>query len=207
MGTALASGLLLGLSCGLSPGPLMALLVTQTLRHGTREGCKIALVPFLSDTPIIVLVLALATQLEHFRPALGALSVAGAIFLLFLAWETGRSAFAQEKLGEASAPKSWTKGVVTNLLNPHPWLFWMTVGAATLGKIAAQSRAAAGMFLGTFYLGLVGSKIIIALLLGRSRHLVFGRTYRVTLFCLALLLVIFSGLLFAEGWREFHHAQ
>jgi hypothetical protein len=32
--TALASGAFLGLSCGLAPGPLLALVLAQTLRHG-----------------------------------------------------------------------------------------------------------------------------------------------------------------------------
>lgn len=36
----LLSALLLGLYAGLSPGPLMALLLAQTLRHGPREGFK-----------------------------------------------------------------------------------------------------------------------------------------------------------------------
>ncbi len=43
--TALASGVLLGFPAGLSPGPMLALVVAQTLRHGSREGCKIALTP------------------------------------------------------------------------------------------------------------------------------------------------------------------
>jgi threonine/homoserine/homoserine lactone efflux protein len=41
MMTALVSGVLLGLCCGLAPGPLLALVLAQTLRHGAREGCKI----------------------------------------------------------------------------------------------------------------------------------------------------------------------
>ena len=49
--TALASGAFLGLSCGLAPGPLLALLLAQTLRHGPREGCKIALTPLVSLSP------------------------------------------------------------------------------------------------------------------------------------------------------------
>ena len=36
--SALAAGFLLGLTAGLAPGPLMALVITQSLRHGTREG-------------------------------------------------------------------------------------------------------------------------------------------------------------------------
>jgi hypothetical protein len=48
MMTALASGVLLGFSCGLAPGPLLALVLAQTLRHGAREGYKIALTPLVS---------------------------------------------------------------------------------------------------------------------------------------------------------------
>jgi threonine/homoserine/homoserine lactone efflux protein len=47
MMTALASGAFLGLACGLAPGPLLALLLAQTLRHGPREGCKVALAPLV----------------------------------------------------------------------------------------------------------------------------------------------------------------
>ena len=47
MFTALASGMLLGFSAGLSPGPMLTLVLAQTLRHGSREGCKIALTPLL----------------------------------------------------------------------------------------------------------------------------------------------------------------
>jgi threonine/homoserine/homoserine lactone efflux protein len=61
--TALASGAFLGLSCGLAPGPLLALVVAQTLRHGPREGCKIALTPLVTDAPIIVVALVVAAGL------------------------------------------------------------------------------------------------------------------------------------------------
>jgi len=63
MTTALASGVLLGWSAGLSPGPLLALLLAQTLRHGPREGCKIALTPLVTDAPIIVVALVVAAKL------------------------------------------------------------------------------------------------------------------------------------------------
>ena len=171
--TALASGVLLGLFCGLAPGPLLALVLTQTLRHGAREGCKIALTPLVTDAPIIALALALAAKMAHLRPLLGIVSITGGAFVLYLAWDGFRPV---RVAAEATAehPKSWFKGILTNLLNPHPWLFWMTVGAATLAKVMAQSWVAAVAFQCGFYLLLVGSKVVVVLLAARSRDFLAG---------------------------------
>jgi hypothetical protein len=78
MMTARASGAFLGLSCGLAPGPLLALMLAQTLRHGPREGCKIALAPLIIDAPIILVTLVLAAKLAQLRPLLGGVALAGA---------------------------------------------------------------------------------------------------------------------------------
>jgi threonine/homoserine/homoserine lactone efflux protein len=97
------------------------------------------------------------------------------------------------------APKSWFKGVATNLLSPHPWLFWLTVGAAILAKAMAQGLLEALAFLFGFYLLLLGSKVGLALLTGRSRDLLAGRSYRAVMRVLAGLLGVFALLLFREG--------
>jgi len=39
----LLPGLALGLSAGISPGPLLTLVMTQTLKHGKGEGVKVSL--------------------------------------------------------------------------------------------------------------------------------------------------------------------
>lgn len=198
MMTALASGAFLGLSCGLAPGPLLALVVAQTLRHGPREGCKIALTPLVTDAPIIIVALVLAAKLAQLRPLLGVVSLAGAVFVLYLAWDSSRPV----RLGAEAPPeppRSWLKGILTNLLSPHPWLFWLTVGAAILAKAIAQSWLVAAAFLFGFYLLLVGSKVLVALMAGRSRDLLAGRPYRVVMRVLAVLLGFFAVLLFREG--------
>ena len=195
---ALASGALLGFSCGVSPGPLLALLLAQTLRHGAREGCKIALTPLFTDTPIILVALVLAARLAELRPLLGIVSLAGGVFVLYLAWDSLRPRRAEVDAA-AERPGSWLKGILTNLLSPHPWLFWLTVGAVILAKAIAQGWLVAAAFLFGFYLLLVGSKVGIALLAGRSRDLLAGRTYRVIMRVLAGLLALFALLLFREG--------
>jgi len=201
MMTALASGAFLGLSCGLAPGPLLALLLAQTLRHGTREGCKIALAPLVTDAPIILVTLVLAAKLAQLRPLLGGVSLAGAAFVLYLAWDTVRPAQPGNE-APAEPPRSWFKGILTNLLSPHPWLFWLTVGAAMLAKAIAQTWLSAVAFLVGFYLLLVGSKVGIAVVAGRSRDLLAGRPYRITMRVLAVLLVFFAVLLVREGLRQ-----
>jgi threonine/homoserine/homoserine lactone efflux protein len=99
-------------------------------------------------------------------------------------------------------PRSWFKGIVTNLLNPHPWIFWLTVGAAMLAGSMARGWPAVVVFLVGFYVLLVGSKVLLALLTGRSRDWLAGGSYRVVMRVLAVLLAGFALLLFREGWRQ-----
>jgi threonine/homoserine/homoserine lactone efflux protein len=198
--TALATGAFLGLSCGLAPGPVLALVVAQTLRHGPREGCKIALTPLVTDAPIIVVALVVAAKLAELRPLLGIVSLAGGTFVLYLAWDSFRPVRPGAQ-APAERPRSWFKGILTNLLSPHPWLFWLTVGAAILAKAIAQSWLVAAAFLFGFYVLLVGSKVGVALMAGRSRELLAGRPYRVVMRVLAVLLGVFALLLFREGLK------
>lgn len=199
--TALAFGVLLGLSAGLAPGPLLALVLAQTLRHGPREGCKIALSPLVTDAPIILVALGAAARLNELRPLLGGVSLAGGAFVLYLAWDSFRPVN-PDAGAPAERPRSWFKGVLTNLFSPHPWLFWLTVGAALLAQALAKGWLAAAAFLAGFYLLLVGSKVGVALLAGRCRNLLAGRSYRWVMRVLGALLAMFSLLLFREGFRH-----
>ncbi len=51
--TFLISGLVLGFSAAISPGPMTMLVISQTVRHGLREDIKVALIPIFTDGPII----------------------------------------------------------------------------------------------------------------------------------------------------------
>ena len=119
----------------------------------------------------------------------------------YLAWES-LGHVRRDAGAPAEQPRSWFKGIVTNLLNPHPWVFWLTVGTAILAKALAQSRLVAATFLIGFYLLLVGSKVMVALLAGRYGDLLAGRGYRVAMRVLAVMLALFALLLFREGLRH-----
>ena len=197
MSVALASGLLLGITCGLSPGPLMALVLLQALRHGTREGCKVACVPLLSDLPMVVVALAFALHAAQIQRALGIICLLGSVFILFLAVESFRPARLES--AKAQPPNSLLKGTLVNLLSPYPWLFWLTIGTGILAQAIKESWVVVAVFLGVFYFGLVGSKLVIAVMAGRSRQFLGGRAYRVVMGLLGMLLGVFAALFFRQG--------
>lgn len=189
---------MLGLSAGLAPGPLLTLLVSETLRHDFRAGIKVAISPMITDLPIILLTIFILGQLSGFHSLLGVISLIGGLVLLSMGYKSFRLKGLETKQGIEN-PKSLTKGIVVNLLNPHPYLFWFTIGAATITKSIKQGIWASGVFILSFYLSLIGSKVLLALLIGKSKSLLTGNWYRYTLRFLAVLLCIFAAVLIQEG--------
>lgn len=88
------------------------------------------------------------------------------------------------------------RGALTNVLSPHPWTFWITVGAPIL---VGGGIGGAALLLGAFYLMLIGTKVVLAWIIatGRSR-LIGGRGYAVALRVSGLLLVAAGILLIIE---------
>ncbi|MCX8155178.1 MAG: LysE family translocator [Verrucomicrobiae bacterium] len=200
MSEIIASSLVLGLSAGFAPGPLMTLVLMQSLRHGVKEGLKTSLVPLITDLPVIVLSLWFASQAAQLRPLLGLISLAGGVFVLRLAWQNLRPMLPEDTTSQES-PRSWQKGLITNFLSPNPWLFWFTVGAATLLKARQVGWDAVAVFFGIFYVLLCGIKALMAVIAGKGRAFLRGRAYRLILQTLGLALAAFALSLFWEAWK------
>ena len=196
----LLSGIALGLSAGLSPGPLTTLLLGETLRHGRAAGLRIAFVPLISDLPIVLLSVFVLSQLSDFDPVLGGISLAGGLFVAYLAYES--FAIPPLKADLASHPPSTLrKGVITNFFNPHPYLFWVAVGAPLM--LRPDSGPAAILFVTAFYICLVGSKIAMALLIARFRDLLVSHFYLFINRFLGLVLLFFSFVLLKDCLKYF----
>ena len=60
----LTIGIILGFSAGFAPGPLLALVISETLRHNIRSGIKVALAPIVTDLPIILISLFILAKLS-----------------------------------------------------------------------------------------------------------------------------------------------
>ncbi|MEJ2633286.1 MAG: LysE family transporter [Acidihalobacter sp.] len=198
---ALMAGLLLGLAAGVAPGPMLALTVSQSLRYGLREGLRVAAAPLLSDLPIIAVTLAVLISFAQTRTVLGVIALLGGVYVGFLAWETWRSSPADMQPSKAGAG-SLRKAVLTNFLNPHPYLFWVAAGGPfVLGALHASGVWAAAGFIAAFYVMLIGAKAVLALLVGHYRGLLRGRAYAYTLRVLALGLAVLALVLLSDGVR------
>lgn len=92
---------MLGATAAVQPGPFQAFLLSLVSRHGWRRAMPAVLAPFLSDPPIVAVVLLVLTRLpERF---LDGLRVAGGLFMLTLAWGAWRAYRAGGASSEASA--------------------------------------------------------------------------------------------------------
>ena len=194
----LLAGVTLGLSAGISPGPLLALVVSQTIRHGFREGAKVAFAPVITDFPIIFLSTLLLANLSEYRAVLGLLSIAGGLFLVVLAYGNIKTGGMVVALDEGE-PRSFLKGVMVNALSPHPYIFWMTVGGPLIMRGATENLLAPALFIAGFLGCLVGSKMMLAVVVERSRQFLSGRTYVAIMRVLGLALLLFAYVLFRDG--------
>jgi threonine/homoserine/homoserine lactone efflux protein len=192
-------GVTLGLGAGFAPGPLLALVIRATLEGGFAAGARVACAPLVSDLPIVLFAVLLAAALP--AAALGVLGIAGGLFVLYLGVEALRDIPAPaEEVAGAPVSGSVRRGALVNLLNPHPWVFWITVGAPILGDAGVAGAVA---FLVPFYALLVGGKIALAAALGAGRErLVRGRGYAAALRVAGALMLVAGVLLIVEGIRS-----
>ena len=198
----LTAGIVLGLSAGFSPGPFLALVISQSLEHGAREGMKVAMAPLITDVPIILISVFILTRLASFNMLLGGITVAGGLFLSYLAYESLRTTGFDPTM-QHGKPRSLRKGVLVNFLNPHPYLFWLTVGSPIIIKGWAESPFMPAGFLAGFYGCLVGSKVLVAASVGKSRRFFTGKVYAWVMRVLGVLLALFAVVLFWNALEFF----
>ena len=196
----LSTGTLLGLAAGFAPGPLLVLVISETLRHSVKEGVKVSIAPIITDAPILLVALFVLTQLSNFNLVLGIISILGGFFVSYLGYESLRTKGIELNLEEQSS-NALKKGIITNALNPHPYVFYMTVGAPMMFKALDENILNATAFLGCFLFFLVASKVILAIIVGKSRTFLKGSAYINIMRILGILLVLFSIFLFRDGLK------
>ena len=124
----------LSLLLGLTPGPDNLFVLMQSATQGRRAGLLVTLglcTGLLGHTAAVAL--GLAALLAASPAAFGALKIAGAAYLLYLAWGAWHAPTAvQQGAAEAGTPngspwKLYGRGVLMNLSNPKVAIFFLAL--------------------------------------------------------------------------------
>lgn len=189
----LANGAAVGLTAGLSPGPLMTLIVAESLRGGWPAGFRISFAPLVTDTVLITVAFLLTAALPPW--GLSAIGVAGGLFIMWMGWGTVRSAGAAGAAASADkAPRlagnPLARGIMTNLLNPYAFLFWATFGVSILRDAYTQNGWTGPVwFMAPFFVVMISVNLVLSYSVARGRHLLGGAGHVWTLRIVGLVLM------------------
>ena len=123
---------LVALGMVLTPGPNMIYLVSRSICQGPRAGLvslggvALGFVVYMLSAALGITALVIAVPYAY-----DALRIAGALYLLFLAWQSvrpgGRSPFQLRDLPRDNARKLFAMGFVTSLLNPKIAVLYLSL--------------------------------------------------------------------------------
>jgi len=198
--SSLLFGMIIGLAVGLSPGPLITLVISETLTKGKKEGIEVAVSVPISELPIILFALVILSSGAEKTILLGVISLLGACFLIYLGLANLRA-----NVKESNHPgkdKALLKGITTNLLNPNAYMFWLTIGGPKVLESVHVHSSVFMFFIFGFYMMLVGSKIAVAMVVDRSRTLAKSKYYTYITRALGAVLIVFA-LSFVRDALEF----
>jgi threonine/homoserine/homoserine lactone efflux protein len=197
----LLQGAALGLTAAASPGPFQTLLISESLAGGWRRGAPVAFAPLITDLPIILISLFVLDQIP--QGFLRFISLAGGLFVLYLAWTLWRgwrsgSGNEPEDDGPVDARRGLGRGVLVNFLSPGPYLFWGLVNGPILLGALRQSPLNGGAFVVGFYGIFITGLLVLAGIFHQARRL-GPQVVRTLLLASILILAVFGALLLGQG--------
>lgn len=183
-------GLSLGVTAGISPGPLMALMISETIKGGKMRGIRVAVAPLITDVPLILIITFVLRYIKNIHSLLGIISLVGSFLLLYFGYRDLQAGKIGPQTGYVRS-NSFRKGILTNLLNPHPYVFWLFIGVPFMMKGSNTERF---LFVLFFLSGIVGSKIGITFIVEKGKSFIETKHYHRIIQSLGMVLV-FLGLI------------
>ena len=191
LGLAIA-GATLGIVEGIKPGPLLTMVIRETLSGGLRAGLWTAAAPIFTDGPLVIFSLFAAAWIATNPSALLVITLAGAIFLAQMGYEC----FGLEppNMDEEAPPPtgSFLRGVITNLLNPNVYVFWFLIGGPLMASAADEEILAPIAYAITFLVTIMLTKAAIAYAIHRASGNISAIVYRRLLAICGLVMIGFA---------------
>lgn len=194
----LISGIFFGLAAAISPGPLLDLVFSETLKYGRKEGIKIAVSPLIAEFPILLFVLFILSSLMEYDPIIGIISLLGACYLIHLGIKNLRIKTSVLEV-ESAKEDGLKRGVISILLNPY--LFWLSIGGPMIFESLDIHISATAFFILGFYTLLVGSNISIVLIVDKSKSFIGSKYYLYVVRVLGIVLILFASVFVTDGLK------
>ncbi len=190
-----------GLSGALLPGPLLAFTVHQAAKRGPHVGAWIVLGHGILESTLVVAIFVGVAGFLQSLTVLRVISVSGAAVMAFLGIMMLRDArkLSLSAVLKGEAPPSKIDnpvlgGALMSALNPTFPLWWATTGLALVAKYGTTVPNII-----IFYAGHITSDLLwyymMSNAIGRGRHLISDRAYKLFIAACALFLVSFAAYL------------
>ena len=196
---------LIGFSGAIMPGPLQAVDIAETPRHGWKSGPVLCIGHAIAEIGVVV-VLALGVAAVASSPVVArTIGVIGGVALLLMGGSMAYDTLKKRISYEAAAQKKQSgyklagKGITASLSNPYWFIWWVTIGLALLVK--AQEFGIIGPIV--FYFGHILSDFvwytIVSVLLWKGRKLIMGTGLKVLILGCAVFLLYLGGSFIYDG--------
>ena len=186
------AGATLGIVEGIKPGPLLTMVIRETLSGGLRAGLWTAAAPIFTDGPLVIFSLFAAAWIATNPSVLLAITLAGAIFLAQMGYEC--FGLDPPNMDEDAPPPtgSFLRGVITNLLNPNVYVFWFLIGGPLMASAADEEILAPIAYAITFLVTIMLTKAAIAYAIHRASGNISETVYRRFLAICGLVMIGFA---------------
>ncbi len=175
------AGIALGVFEGIRPGPLLTMVIRETLTGGWSAGARAALAPIFTDGPIIIVSIFLSGWIADQPTVLFLISILGAGFLVWFGIDCFRIEPPDPDLDQEEITGSFMRGVITNLLNPNVYVFWFLIGGPLMASAADEEPLAPVAYALSFLISIIIVKMTIALFFHRTRGSLSPTAYRTAL--------------------------
>ena len=186
------AGVALGVIEGIKPGPLLTMVIRETLSGGLRAGVWTAAAPIFTDGPLIIVSLLAASWISTRPSILIVISILGAAYLLKMGLECFSIEPPSSALAEVDVSDSFKRGVLTYLLNPNVYFFWFLIVGPLMASVADEEPLAPVAYAVTFLVSIIIVKSIIALAFDRTRGNLSRRSYSIMLSLCGVAMIFFA---------------
>lgn len=202
-----------GFSGAMMPGPLLAVDITESTRHGWLGGFLCSFGHALAEIPVVILFAVGLTAITRDSTTFRVISVVGGAALIAMAalmirdLITNRVSYDQSAVTTASAsarPSRWSpvgKAFMASVVNPFWIVWWATAG---LGFVS-DSKVIGALGPAVFYSGHISADLVwycsVSVLIWSGRKLILGRPLKIFLYCCAGFLVWLGVVFIREGMR------